>query len=191
MDLIQHEQKQQQQQSVFDNNNMWLSIPDNFPDDWICQSDTTSDKNGQKKLSIMTSKLHLEVSDSLNQIGFQHVNEYTISMKDLVDEYNITLPSQYNMDIITIDIANIEKKIAIEVDGPSHYNICINTKQVLVDNNCIISNRLQYEPNGSTLFKRRLLQQMGWNVIIVPYWDWNAMHGDTSKQVEYCRNLHL
>ena len=86
-----------------------------------------------------------------------------------------------------IDIANIEKKIAIEVDGPFHYNICIDNKQVLVD--CLITNRLQYEPNGRTVFKRRLLQQMGWNVIIVPYWDWNTMQGNTTKQVEYCRNL--
>ena len=45
--------------------------------------------------------------------------------------------------------------MAIEVDGPSHY--------------------VGREANGSTILKRRQLRWAGWPLVVVPYWEWNAL----------------
>eukprot|EP00300_Choanocystis_sp_HF-7_P037182 c5319_g1_i2.p1 GENE.c5319_g1_i2~~c5319_g1_i2.p1 ORF type:complete len:774 (+),score=112.41 c5319_g1_i2:216-2324(+) len=54
--------------------------------------------------------------------------------------------------------------VVIEVDGPFHF--LTNSGET---------------PTGSTLFKRRLLGRMGWTVVPVPYFEWNA----AASQVEY------
>jgi hypothetical protein len=48
-------------------------------------------------------------------------------------------------------------KVAIEVDGPSHFTS--NTRECL----------------GLTLARRRLLEARGWQVLSVPYFDWAAL----------------
>ena len=54
----------------------------------------------------------------------------------------------------TVDAALPEFKIALEADGPTHY--AINTLR----------------PLGHTTLKARLLSQLGWTVINVPYFEW-------------------
>jgi hypothetical protein len=60
--------------------------------------------------------------------------------------------------------------IAVEVDGPFHF-----------------FNNHTREPNGTTVFKRRLLDLAvlrgevgGW--VSVPYWEWIARKGDAARQ---------
>jgi RAP domain len=40
--------------------------------------------------------------------------------------------------------------------------------------------------NGSTVAKRNLLTLMGWKVLSIPYWEWDALDGDLKKEEEYC-----
>jgi len=53
---------------------------------------------------------------------------------------------------------------AVEVDGPFHF---------LEDGRT---------PSGSTLLKRKQLGQLGYTVLPVPFWEWNALKGEEAKQ---------
>ena len=39
-------------------------------------------------------------------------------------------------------------------------------------------------PNGSTLLKRKQLTQLGYAVVSVPFWEWQALEGE-QEQSEY------
>mmetsp|Transcript_5271 Transcript_5271/g.16574 ORF Transcript_5271/g.16574 Transcript_5271/m.16574 type:complete len:492 (+) Transcript_5271:697-2172(+) len=62
-------------------------------------------------------------------------------------------------DGMSLDLAQPDLKRAIEVDGPSHYLEDVTTGERFV--------------NGATRFKSRLLQRLGWNVVHVPFEEWN------------------
>lgn len=68
------------------------------------------------------------------------------------------------------------RQLAIEVDGPSHY--CRNAPAS--------SSSAQQEseplPLGSTLLKRRLLEQQGWAVVSVNAAQWEALRGGDAKR---------
>ena len=53
---------------------------------------------------------------------------------------------------------------AVEVDGPFHF---------LGDGRT---------PSGSTLLKRKQLGQLGYAVVPVPFWEWNALRGVKGKR---------
>lgn len=65
-----------------------------------------------------------------------------------------------------VDMALPIRKIVIEADGPTHFTC--NTKR----------------PLGATALKRRLLQKLGWNLVVVPYYEWNA-HASIEEQYTY------
>ena len=60
------------------------------------------------------------------------------------------------------------QRVAIEADGPVHYSS--NTRHLL----------------GPTALKRRLLAQLGWAIVDVPYYDWGELEGRREQQ-EYMR----
>ncbi|KAJ1465296.1 RAP domain-containing protein, partial [Baffinella frigidus] len=53
---------------------------------------------------------------------------------------------------------------AVEVDGPFHF---------LGDGRT---------PSGSTLLKRKQLGQLGYTVVPVPFWEWDALRGEEAKR---------
>ena len=70
-------------------------------------------------------------------------------------------------DIVLRELSGVGKRVIIEVDGPYHF----------------LSNHPE-TPAGSTLFKRRLLGRMGWEVVTIPYFEWN----NASPHSEYLLN---
>ena len=58
---------------------------------------------------------------------------------------------------------------AVEVDGPCHFLSCKS-------------------PTGATLIKRRHLELLGYNLVSVPYWEWNGVRQDRRAQKEYLRS---
>jgi hypothetical protein len=56
----------------------------------------------------------------------------------------------------------------VEFDGPSHFLACGS-------------------PTGATLLKHRHLRQLGYALVVVPYWEWNQVRGDEAAEVEYLR----
>ena len=65
-----------------------------------------------------------------------------------------------------VDMALPSQKVVIEADGPTHFTC--NTKN----------------PLGATDLKRRLLQKLGWNLVVVPYYEWST-HATQEEQFEY------
>jgi hypothetical protein len=59
--------------------------------------------------------------------------------------------------------------VAVEVDGPSRF--------LLPD---------WRRASGATLLKRRILSMLGYHVISVPHWEWNALKMTGAKD-EYMR----
>ena len=64
----------------------------------------------------------------------------------------------------SLDLALPSSRIAIEVDGPSHF--------LLPDGRGV------RRPNGPTLLKRRLLAAAGWRVISIPFYEWDGLTAD-------------
>jgi very-short-patch-repair endonuclease len=157
-----------------------LSLPTNFAEDWLQKSDLNQDGHSESllNLTLHSSQLQHSISTTLTRIGFNHAMEYTISMKDLANIYSIKVPPN-DISIFSIDIANVDDKIAIEVDGPTHYLTCIQ----------LDSTKIKYEEDGSTTFKKKLLRLMGWKVLTIPYWEWQKCNNDSTKQEQYCHQL--
>ncbi|EOD06790.1 hypothetical protein EMIHUDRAFT_106715 [Emiliania huxleyi CCMP1516] len=68
----------------------------------------------------------------------------------------------------SLDLALPSSRVAIEVDGPSHF--------LLPDG------RGERKPNGPTLLKRRLLAAAGWRVISVPFDEWDGLRSASARQ---------
>ncbi|EOD25641.1 hypothetical protein EMIHUDRAFT_237418 [Emiliania huxleyi CCMP1516] len=68
----------------------------------------------------------------------------------------------------SIDLALPSSRVAVEVDGPSHF--------LLPDGRGV------RKPNGSTLLKRRLLAAAGWRVISVPFYEWDGFATAKERQ---------
>jgi RAP domain len=163
-----------------------LSLPSNFPEEWLVNDMTRTACISNLRLDTTESTLQ-NMSKTLNDIGFDYKMEHSISMREIADTYSINVPRK-DVDIFSIDIANIKQKIAIEVDGPSHYLLRIDDNILMKHGQSGIANNM-YEVNGSRMLKRRLLTLMGWNVIVVPYWEWNAIQGNKQKERQYCIRL--
>lgn len=85
-----------------------------------------------------SSLTHQRVSAILTKLGVNHENEY-------------------NIRGFVVDIAVLERKLVIEVDGPQHF--FRDTTRV----------------SGGTLLKHRLLRDLGWDVVSIPFHAWEAL----------------
>ena len=177
-----------------------LSLPANFPNGWSRKSvspgrsdltDTTFE------LNLSTSKIQRDVGAAFHRIGFDHVEEHIITADDLLDNQGMAVSSAYQ-DVISIDIANLESQIAIEVDGPAHFVADIETVPAKGGETKKIQGRLEYRfsmngerhrANGPTALKKRLLEQKGWRAINIPFWEWYDLAGDEASEDAYCRQL--
>ena len=56
----------------------------------------------------------------------------------------------------------------LDLAGPSHFLACGS-------------------PTGGTLLKHRHLRQLGYALVVVPYWEWDQVRGDEAAEVEYLR----
>jgi very-short-patch-repair endonuclease len=89
---------------------------------------------------VTVSKGQLEVEESLRRLCVSHELEY------------ITADG-----LFSIDLAVVDRRIALEFDGPSHF-----TRNTL-------------EPLGHTRLRDRLLSAMGWHVVSIPFFDWDRL----------------
>ena len=77
----------------------------------------------------------------------------------------VRTPQGYSLDAVVLHHGG--RKVAIEVDGPSHF--CGRT------------------PTGATALKRRQLRAAGWTLLPVPYWEWDALGSSEVAKQEYLR----
>jgi hypothetical protein len=101
-----------------------------------------------------SSALQKDVVSELDSMGFSPIEEYTTT-------------SGYKVDAL-IEMSG--KKIAIEVDGPSHF--------------------INKQPNGRTAMKRRQVASIDMiSVISMPYWEWDELGKDQVKKQQYLQTL--
>jgi hypothetical protein len=185
--------------------------PDNFPGAWTTKLDysnhppgddsTSSSMMDEDFLELNTSKTQNDVSRAFSRIGFAHVEEFVHTMEDLAIEYGIQM-SPYPTQLLSIDFANVESKIGVEVDGPAHFITRIDGREGAITPSVgyfdTKHGKLRYdfkwnehdqEINGSTALKQRILKQLGWRIINIPFWDWQVVTGDAVAEDEFCRNL--
>jgi RAP domain len=176
-----------------------LSLPDRFPEGWGRQS-VSRDASGLGdttfELNLSTSKLQLDVSAAFGRIGFDHIIEHVIPLEDLLGNNGVALAST-PLDIISIDIANVEAGISVEIDGPPHFIADITGGEPYEGGFAKVNKgKLEYyfnmrsdrnPVNGPTAMKKRLLERLGWKTINIPFWEWYDMNGDARREEEYCR----
>ena len=90
---------------------------------------------------VTVSRGQREVGESLCRLGISHELEY------------ITADG-----LFSIDLAIVNRRMALEFDGPSHFT----------------TNTL--EPLGHTRLRDRLLSAMGWHVVPIPFFEWDKLH---------------
>ncbi len=104
------------------------------------------------------SALQRMVAETLQQIGA------------CVQQEAVDARSGYSIDCLVLgwqDHKNV--KIAVEVDGPSHF----------IRKSGESHGR---SANGATMMKRRHLALLGYSVVPVPYWEWNELKGTQAKK---------
>jgi hypothetical protein len=95
-------------------------------------------KEGARNVTV--SKGQREVRGSLHRLGIPHELEHLTAD-----------------GLFSIDLAIVDRRIAIEFDGPSHF-----TRNTL-------------EPLGPSRLRYRLLSAMGWHVVSIPFFDWDEL----------------
>ena len=89
---------------------------------------------------VTVSNGQREVGESLRRLGILYELEYTTADK-----------------LFSIDLAIVDRRIALELDGPSHFT----------------TNTL--EPLGHIRMRGRLLSAMGWHVVSIPCFEWSRL----------------
>ncbi|KAL8228352.1 hypothetical protein R6Q57_015936 [Mikania cordata] len=77
---------------------------------------------------------------------------------------------EYVVDGYTLDAALVHLKVALEIDGPSHFS------------------RNLGNPLGHTVLKRRYLEAAGWKLVSVPHQKWEELIG-SHEQLDYLREI--
>ncbi|XP_024372307.1 RAP domain-containing protein, chloroplastic isoform X1 [Physcomitrium patens] len=71
--------------------------------------------------------------------------------------------SEYEGAPYSLDLALVDARVAIEIDGPTHFSR--NTGILL----------------GHTVLKRRLLRSAGWTVFPIPFQEWEELRGEQER----------
>ena len=181
-----------------------FALPDNFPSDWsdISTPNTSSDDSMvSHALEIHTSNTQRSVSAAFDRVGFEHVDEHIYTMQDMAELFGIQMAS-CPLEMLSMDIANVDSRIGIELDGPGHYITDIDNREDLLSdigyyrpNNKGINeyvfnwNSHDQEINGSTALKLRIFGLLGWKVFNIDFWTWAKIYSNKKKEEEYCRSV--
>nr|AKM76700.1 AT2G31890-like protein [Geranium incanum] len=77
---------------------------------------------------------------------------------------------EYVVDGYTLDAVVVDKKVALEIDGPTHFS------------------RNTFVPLGHTMLKRRYIAAAGWKVVSLSNQEWEELQGEF-EQLDYLRAI--
>ncbi|MDD4893440.1 MAG: RAP domain-containing protein, partial [Candidatus Rickettsiella isopodorum] len=127
---------------------VYLFQPDLIP----CRLRETIKCHEFESEEIKTSRLQNDV--------FQHLLAFFPEFKFVAEHF---------LEFTYVDIAWPEKKILIQVNGPSHY--------------------AEKKLNLSSQFNNHLFEKLGWSVVIIPYFDWKELIKDSARKKYLKRKL--
>ena len=119
------------------------------------------------KSDVTVSRQHQEVSDTLTELNIDHKMEVSP-----FESSNVTFNTSTMLNIDIVISKNDNKNIAIEFNGPFHY---------------LQSNGRDVE-NGTTKFKRRLLEKLNFTVVSI-HWDEWRREREAGTKKDYLQNL--
>ena len=124
-------------------------------------------KINNETTSNTVSNAHRDISILLTEMGFDHDNE----VSPFVD--NTASLFIGGDEFMAIDMANLEDRIAIEFDGPSHFLGLGHDGRV---------------ESGKTKMKSRMLKKLGWKVIKIPWFEWKDFNiREDENKVKYLK----
>ena len=107
------------------------------------------------------SRLQLDVVGALRKLeGVEAVEEEVVTEEGYSIDALVCLPG--------------DVRVAVEVDGPSHF----------LEAGTGAAKRT---PSGTTRLKHRQLRAQGWQLVSVPYWEWDRLNA--SQRGPYLRGL--
>ncbi|KAL5998418.1 hypothetical protein ACLOJK_009358 [Asimina triloba] len=92
---------------------------------------------------------------------------------------------EYNIDGYTLDAVLVEKQVALEIDGPTHFS-----------RNSVIAQPIGQlplyfcagTPLGHTMLKRQYFTAAGWKLVSLSHQEWEELQGGF-EQLEYLRKI--
>lgn len=103
------------------------------------------------------SRSQRDVAASFSRVGFE------------IEQEALVLDGLHAVDILVHLPSGA--LIAVEFDGPTHFLRWIQTSS---------AGRMP-EPNGATCFRNRLLRDAGLAVVVIPYFEWDALIDDAAR----------
>ncbi|XP_019161784.1 PREDICTED: uncharacterized protein LOC109158313 [Ipomoea nil] len=133
-----------------------------------------------KCLKLEYPNLHLSLEGDLEE-KISHVGRtkrfnqrVTSSFQDevarLLVSTGLDWVREYDIDGYTLDAVVVDKKIALEIDGPTHFS------------------RNSGSPLGHTMLKRRYITAAGWKILSVSHQEWENLQGGF-EQLDYLREI--
>ncbi|XP_073059169.1 RAP domain-containing protein, chloroplastic [Primulina eburnea] len=128
------------------------------------------------KLEYPQLSLPEEVEEKLHRAGkTKRFNEKVTSsfqkeVARLLVSTGLDWIKEYEVNGYTLDAALVDKKVALEIDGPTHFS------------------RNSGIPLGHTMLKQRIVTAAGWKLISVPHQEWEELQGEF-EQLEYLRRI--
>ncbi|DBA81044.1 TPA: hypothetical protein ACH3X2_007246 [Trebouxia sp. C0005] len=78
----------------------------------------------------------------------------------------------HSIDIALLPQAKLPCKVAIEVDGVSHF---------LYESYKLDKGPIPTKPDGKSLFRNAVLEKQGWRVVVVPWFEWKDLPSFTAR----------
>ena len=129
-----------------------LYVQAQWPDrDFPLSTSLQSLRSAYTNCVVRPSHFQTDISTMLKQMGWNHSFEHETA------------------EGFSLDLAQPESKLAIEVDGPSHYLQDVTRGENVV--------------NGATSFKARLLRSFGWTVAHISFLDWSHKSDSERRQL--------
>ena len=123
------------------------------------------------------SKLQREVAAAVRYVLAEDQHGVEVLEEQVLEQEG----GSYSVDIQLVGWPGLPK-LAIEVDGPSHF---LGAKE-LENRLPAIGSELQFD--GTSKFKHRLLSRLGWTVLHVPFFQWGRL-GSREAKAAYIREL--
>jgi hypothetical protein len=136
----------------------------------------------EKMVKVIEGSIHDETSAIQAAISTTLSNEMGVEHEVEASPFERVNAELEGSKFLAIDIAirrEGRQKLAVEVQGPSHYNSSGGESN---------DSGAMNKKNGPTEMKGRLLQRLGWKVVDVPWLDWIKVCKE-GRQVEYLERV--